>query len=118
MLDIRTFVHRNFEDFNSSQEWGNFIYENFQHSKTHSTIDDWIGKCKESDLPSFHPHWRKVVCGKRQISLDKKKKQLEECKIDVGKLKYYFNSTATIDSVEKELEQEQKEIDNYISKSH
>lgn len=116
MLDLQTFSHKQLKDFPSYKEWGDFIYNNFQYSKTYSVHDDWIGKCKESDLPSFHPHWRKVVCADRQISLDKKKKKLEECKTDVTKLKYYFNSSATIFSVEEDLKKEQREIDTYIDK--
>lgn len=48
------------EEYDTYEEYTQAYNERSVYMKTQSKHGDWVGKCKESDLPSAHPHWAEL----------------------------------------------------------
>lgn len=103
MMCLRTFTEKNLSSFESWEKWVEFVNSNWEYSKTESTIDDFIGKCEDWQLPSFHPYWKNEALKDILKYADKLEEWLNICRADNSQLKYYFNKTATIESVEQHI---------------
>lgn len=72
----------------------------------------WVnfGRMKYCNLPSFHPYWkneRKKVAKKQ---LNQMIIKYNECKKNPEKIKYYFNSSATLDSIKENVKKHKEEL--------
>ena len=110
---IKTFIIKSKSDFNNCAGWIDFVNENINYSKTSSKVNDYIGKCDISELPSFHPHWSDIINKKRHINLKMLEDKFETCKKDESLIKVYFNKTTTLSNIEDMIKKIKSEIDNY-----
>jgi len=105
MICLKTFQRKHPKDFSRWEDWVSFDRENYNYSQTFSCPFDFIGKCKEWELPSYHPYWSNLV--KQRIANDivELKRKYEECIDNPEKIKFYFNKTTNINDVLKIIEQ-------------
>jgi hypothetical protein len=110
MMCLETFKNKGLSDFNSWNEWVLFINKNYKYSQNQSNVKDFKGKCKNIDLPSYHPYWNLMY----KLGLRKHLLRIviyyNECLIDSNKIKYYFNETTSIKSIEKEIKNLRQKI--------
>jgi len=103
MICLKTFENKKAPDFNSYSEWVSFVNENIKIAKTKSKPNDFKGKCKDIELPSFHPYWNLLVRINLRKDLFKLIEKYEECKKDSSKIKYYFNVNTSLHSIENKI---------------
>lgn len=103
MICCRTFKKIYLTDFDSWEDWVIFVNENYKFSIEKSTTFDFLGKCKDSDLPSYHPYWTNEVKKYYKKELDRLWEKYIECYYDNSKIKYHFNITTRIEDIEKKI---------------
>ena len=96
MLCLKTFKSRSPKDFDTSSDYIDFVNENIKYSKEHSTVKDYIDKCKDSDLPSFHPYWKEQVKNSIRKNLETLLENIEQIEKDPSKMQYIYNKTTTL----------------------
>lgn len=110
MMCLETFKNKGLSDFNSWNEWKLFINKNYKYSQEQSNVKDFKGKCKDIDLPSYHPYWNLISKLGLRKHLLRIVSYYNECLIDSNKIKYYFNETTSIKSIEKEIKNLRQKI--------
>ena len=103
MLCLITYQHKSLEDFETWEEWCNFVNENYKFGSTKSKVWDWKDKCKDSDLPSYHPYWSLLVFEETQKSLKWTEERYEECLENYEKIKYYFSGNDSYDTIREKI---------------
>ena len=96
MLCLKTFKSRSPKDFDTYSDYVDFVNENIKYSKEHSTVEDYVGKCKDSDLPSFHPYWKEQVKNSMRKNLETLLENIEQIEKDPSKMQYIYNKTTTL----------------------
>lgn len=108
---VRTFSEVNFSDVEAHKS---FLKENYEWCKSNSTVNDWQGKTETpTNLPSWHPYWVNQVKKQYLITLERIEKLYIECLEDHDKIKYHYNRSAGIETIERhieELKQKTKDI--------
>ena len=110
MMCLETFNEKTIADFNSWGEWVLFVNQNYKISQTKSTIKDWIGKCKDTDLPYFHPYWGLMEKLNLRKTLLRVVSQYNECLKDSEKIKYYFNKGTSLGAIETKIKKLKEEV--------
>lgn len=109
MLCLQTFQEKYPADFPSWANWVDFVNSNYEYGQNSSTLLDYVGHCRISDLPSFHPHWREESRLQHVKELVVLKQKFEECIANHDKIKIFFNKTTSLEDIEKMvLEKEKK----------
>lgn len=103
MLDLKTFNKIYAKDFPSWDSYVIALNENIKFASTNSTIDDFIGKCDISDLPSYHPYWSNEVKKGIVKRLNILEIQYKECVANPSKIKYYFNNTTSLEDINNKI---------------
>ena len=104
MMCLKIYEVKSSSDFENWGDWVNFVNENIRFANEESTIDDYVGKCKSHDLPSFHPYWKKIINNYNVKVLEDLEKKYAECRINPDKIKYYFNRTTNLSMIEEKIE--------------
>lgn len=116
MICLKTFVIKCKKDFDNIKDWCIFVNENYKYGNTTSTVWDWKHKCKESDLPSYHPYWSMLVWKDTKSRLKWIEDRYEECVKDHNKIKYYFNSSKKLSQIEDDIKNYKNKIKNLEQK--
>ena len=104
MICLKTFETKTASDFPDWKAWIEFVNYNQEYARTKSEVFDFKGKCKNWELPSFHPYWAYVVKQKLKTKIELHEHRLIECKKDPGKIKYYYNSTTSLTDIVAKIE--------------
>ena len=113
MICVRTWKKVTSSDFNSWEEWTQFVNDNYKHCREKSTLNDYKGKCSVTDLPAEHPYWTKVV---RESVLKTMKRHIRnyiECSKDPSKIKYLYNANASLRDVRDKINKCKTRINEY-----
>jgi hypothetical protein len=110
MICLQTFKEKTNKDFNSWKEWVEFVNNNYKYAQTHSKAKDFKGKCNSWDLPSFHPYWDLVVRLQNRKTLFRTIELYNECALDSKKIKYYFNMSTTLHTIELKIKELKKKV--------
>lgn len=114
MICLKTFENKTLNDFSSWNGWVNFVNDNNHHAIKFSTPFDYVGKCNEWELPSFHPYWSNKI--KQNIAKDliSLMSIYEECKKDTSKIKYHFNLTTSVKDIEGMIKNKKDKIKGVV----
>lgn len=117
------FCQYNYKEFNNSNKhehpttWnkmvdGNTVYcERFNILKwTKFWFYIYTGKIKLHEIPSCHPYFKYVVQKRMLNNLVLLYNTYFECKKDTTKIKYYFNSSTTINTIEAKIKKDASKI--------
>jgi hypothetical protein len=113
MICVKTFKEISTKDFDTWQEWLNFVEENARYCREESTINDYKGKCEPNALPSEHPYWRKIVRDKSYETMLKHISNLEECSKDPNKIKYLYNMNTTLETIRNKINRCRSLVETY-----
>ena len=111
MLCLKTFKSKSSKDFNTYSEYVDFVNENIKYSKEYSTVNDYIGKCKVSDLPSFHPYWKEQVKNSMRKNLKTLLENIEQIEKNPSKMQYIYNKTTTLNMLYEKVKNLKTKID-------
>ena len=111
MLCLKTFKSKSPEDFNTYSDYIDFVNENIKYSKEHSTVKDYVDKCKDSDLPSFHPYWKEQVKISMCKNLETLLENIEQIEKDPSKMQYIYNKTTTLNMLYEKVKNLKTKID-------
>lgn len=110
MMCLRTWENKTGADFDSLDQWCDFVNKNEQYAKEISATDF---PCKPTELPSFHPYWVLKAGNER---MEWYKKHLFNVVNSPSGLEAYRKSicaTATIKSINNERKQLKKRLSQY-----
>lgn len=117
MICARTFKHKYREDFNSIEEWCDFVNSNYEYEKNKSKTFDWLGKCIPSELNSTHPYYVYLSKVYKLKTIYMHLSNLEECKKDPSRIKYLYNASSTLDTIRNKIKELKKDYENYYTKN-
>lgn len=102
-------------ELNSWDEFVLFQKENYRWSLNNSTVNDWVGHIDDPTLlPSFHPYWTNEVKKIDLKELQRVEKLYEECKENPEMIKYHFNLSASIASIESRIQELKMKTENIV----
>ena len=107
---LQTFKKKTSKDFNNWKEWVEFVNNNIKYAETYSKAKDFKGKCNSWDLPSFHPYWDLAVRLKNRKILFRTIGLYNECVLDSKKIKYYFNLSTSLHTIELKIKELKKKV--------
>lgn len=119
------FAHKNYKeiklkDCKSWNEWCELIRVDQKYCSKFNQIK-WfwfhvwylLGRFNPNNLSSWHPHWKLMVLEDVNKSLIELKEKYEICLNDSEKIKYLFNSTTTLESIEQMIKDKQIKLKEY-----
>jgi hypothetical protein len=113
MICVKTFKKLSRKDFDTWQDWLDFVTENIRYCREESTINDFEGKCKDSDLPSEHPYWKQQIRNQWYETMLRHIKNLNQCIKDPNKIKFLYNSNTTLTTIKEKISKCKKIIEDY-----
>lgn len=103
MICLKTFKNKVASDYKYWKSWVNFVNRNYNYAKEKSTVNDFVGKCKESELPSYHPYWTDKTYNSKIELIKILESHISIFKVDDSKIKILYNKSTTIKDLESKL---------------
>ncbi len=98
------------KDFDSFKDWVDLVNEDYKYCQTIKYLFEFEGKCKDSDLPSYHPYWD-FMCKRNLFDL------IEGTKGSIHQTEKYIDNGGyyTSNAIGAIIEQK-KSIEGYLEK--